>query len=137
MQCLRRSSCLRGLLALPVLLLAMTSSSYLASRCGMSGAVMPSSCCPLTAPGARQPVVAQSSLNSGPCCHSIFVSLGKAPAAPGQRNATDLLPGITVAIAMLPGFDVVPAPSRRGAARAERPPLSAAPRFLLTHAFLI
>jgi len=140
MQSLRRSLWLRAALIAPVLALAVTASSFFASRCTMSGLVTRDGCCPATTEDSATLPASEESPGSSvdaACCESVLVAITKSPATPSENTAVVRLPAVASWLAPWPDYDAPRPFVLRRRLPAARESNGDAPRFLLTHAFLI
>jgi hypothetical protein len=125
---------LRALLVAPVLVFALGASSHAAVRCTLTGLLVPESCCPDVA----DPAPSQPSIGDPGCCERVTIASARIPAAgPQSLRARPTEPTLSRAIP-LPAF-VAERTARQPLAqrRADRPPGSSPPLYVLSHAFLI
>jgi len=119
----------------PVLVLAVSTSSFIGTRCRMSGMVSLASCCPVANPGPLQP---ESSIGEPGCCERVVVESIKpiASAASDRDGALQVPRSAAVTQVFSAESLLLPLTARVIAAaaspRAFRPPLR-----LLKHSFLI
>jgi hypothetical protein len=122
----------------PVLAFALAATGYLALRCTITGVVMADASCPLaTASETPQQPSGHDAIREPACCERLVIETGKIPAVVAGRSAD--LPVTAAALAAPCALAVEPpAPLRRHfALRVAEPRSLAAPRYLLSHSFLI
>jgi len=133
---LRQARLLCAIVLAPVIAFAVGASSTLALRCSLTGRLIAEPCCPEAAREAAGNPPAHASIVGADCCERVVVSSEKLPAIAGERaleaGASPPVAAVPAPLAAMP-----PAPSRRAPAWRARPPGTAAPAFLLSHAFLI
>jgi hypothetical protein len=138
---LRRTRWLCAILVAPVLAFAVTASSYLALRCAMTGTLVASSCCPDPATAPEDvPAPEPDSMAGAPCCDPTVVSTDKLPTLmPDRASIRVVLAAVTAPVALAaPQVALRPRAARGPVWRDERTSdRSSAPRYVLTHAFLI
>ena len=95
MRLTRRRRWLCAALLAPLVMLAVSASSFSALRCTMSGLLLPETCCP-TAEGAApaEQTPASPALQEAGCCERIVITNAKAPAVATDR--ADAPPGPVV-----------------------------------------
>ncbi len=126
------------MLIAPVLAFALTATGYLALRCTFTGVVMAEASCPLaaTSEAPAQPA-GHAALRDPACCERLVIETGKIPTA-GAERATELPIAAAALAAPLTATSEPPASPRcHFALRVAEPRSLAAPRFLLSHSFLI
>jgi hypothetical protein len=119
----------------PMLVLAVSASSFVGIRCRMSGMVSLDTCCPTAAPS---PVPPQSSIDDTGCCERVIVEAAKPISSAASEHDGALRPPLSMPLA----FVAVLAPAQSlAAARVMAhgdPPGSGRPSLcLLKHSLLI
>ena len=124
---------LSALLLGPLLVLAVSASSFSGLRCTMSGLFVLDSCCPALEDAPANP---QATLSEPACCERVVVVNAKAPAA-SSASPEMALPAVHLLSAALlqPRPVLVPRAARCDLASAAHG--RASPVFLLTQSFLI
>jgi hypothetical protein len=138
MVALRRARWLGAVLIAPVLAFAFAASGYWALRCTMTGVLMADAGCPPTATGQTpERSGEQASMGDPACCERLVVATGKIPGALSERSLECPVASLALAAPSAPALDPHAPRVRELARRMAQPPSFAAPRFLLTHSFLI
>ena len=135
---LGRTRWLGAVLIAPVLAFALAATGYHALRCTVTGVVMAEASCPLGAASETpERPAGHDAIRDPACCERLVIETGKIPVAGPGRSAD--LPIASAILAAPSTLTAEPPPfvRRHLAFRVAEPRLPAAPRFLLSHSFLI
>jgi hypothetical protein len=119
----------------PMLVLAVSTSSFIGMRCRMSGMVSLATCCPDADPG---PVPPQSSIGEPGCCERVIVESIKPIASPASGgDGTFQAPHSTLVTQVFSADSLLLPRSARVIGDATPPGAFRHPLRLLKHSFLI
>jgi hypothetical protein len=117
----------------PMLVLAVTASSFFALRCRMSSMLSPESCCP-AAEAAQAP--AQPSMGEPGCCERVVVESAK-PIADAVSDADSFLRTPMLVVAPVPDAFAISLPRIASIAADADPPAAARLSFCLLYRSLL
>jgi hypothetical protein len=119
----------------PMLVLAVSTSSFVGIRCRMSGMVSLDTCCPTTAPG---PAPAQSSMDEAGCCERIVIEGAKPISNAVSEDEGALRPPPSTPLALVAVPTTAPSPAvARVIAHGDPGDVARPPLRLLKHSLLI
>jgi hypothetical protein len=122
----------------PVLAFALAATGFLALRCTVTGVVMADASCPLGAASETpERPAGHDAIRDPACCERLLIETGKIPVAGPEHPADLSLTAVAPASPSLSILQPLASRPRPFAFRVAEPRSLAAPRFLLSHSFLI
>jgi len=119
----------------PMLVLAVSASTFVGIRCRMSGMVSLDTCCPTAAPSSVPP---QKSIDEAGCCERVIVEAAKPISNAASGHDGDLRPPASTPLALVAALAPAPWPAvARGIAQGDPPGLARPQLCLLKHSLLI